>query len=117
MVSAVPTAATVRPVLATCCSTARVAPTGRGRSAWRQLRPSAEVQADGWSPCEPTATKPAELAATAIICLAPGPSSAPAVPAEDAVPARCQPVRPADHQAAATVRPETTWPLRTCLTF
>ena len=116
MVSAVPTAATVRPVLATCCSTARVAPTGRGRSAWRQLRPSAEVQADGWSPCEPTATKPAELAATAIICRVPGPSSAPAVPPRS-VPARCQPVRPADHQAAATVRLETTWPLRTCLTF
>ena len=47
VMNAVPTAATVRPALATCCSTARVAPTGRGRSAWRQLRPSVEVQADG----------------------------------------------------------------------
>ena len=48
-----------------------------------------------------------------VICRAPGPSSAPAV----ASPARCQPVRLADHQAAATVRPETTWPFWTCLTF
>ena len=59
VVTAVPTATTTRPTLATCSSAARVEPTGMGRSARRQVRPpSAEVQADGWSPCEPTATKP-----------------------------------------------------------
>src|SRR3954469_16352292 len=46
-VTAVPTAATVRPRLVTCSSMARVTPAGSGRSACRQLWPSAEVQAEG----------------------------------------------------------------------
>ena len=116
VVTAAPTAVTTRPALATSFSAARVEPTGRGRSACRQVRPpSAEVQADGWLPCEPTATNPdppeMDRAVTAVICRSPVPSSAPAV----ASPARCQPVRTADHQTAATVRTEVT-PLRTCLT-
>src|SRR6266851_7186746 len=97
LVTAVPTAATVAPVLATCSRAARVAPAGSGRSACCHVRPFAEVQADGWSPCEPTATNPAELTATAVIRRSPGPSSAPSV----ASPVRCQPFRVADHQAAA----------------
>src|SRR5215470_12829411 len=68
VVVAVPTATTTRPAFATCSSTARVVPGGRGRSACRQVRPSAEVQADGWLPCEPTATNPDPPAATAVIC-------------------------------------------------
>src|SRR6516225_362682 len=114
VVTAVPTATTTRPALATCSSAAREEPTGSGRSACRQVRPpSAEVQADGWLPCEPTAANPDPLAVTAVICRAPVPSSAPAV----ASPARCQPDRTADHQTAATVRTETTRPLRTCSTL
>jgi hypothetical protein len=114
VVTAVPTATTTRPALATCSSVARVEPTGMGRSAWRQVRPpSAEVQADGWSPCEPTATKPAPPAVTAVICRSPVPSSAPPV----ASPPRCQPVRVSDHQTAASVRAATTRPFCTRLTF
>src|SRR5690349_3869883 len=115
VVTAVPTATTTRPALATCSSTARVEPTGTGRSAWRQLRPpSAEVQADGWAPCEPTATKPAgPLAVTAVSCRSPVPSSAPAAASAP----RRQPVRVADHQTAASVRTETTRPFAICLIF
>ena len=123
VVTAVPTATTTRPTLATWSSAARVEPTGRGRSARRQVRPpSAEVQADGWSPCEPTATKPdppeadppeTDRAATAFICRLPVPSSAPAVASAP----RCQPDRVADHQTAASVRTVTTRPFCTCLTF
>ena len=98
VVSAVPTATTVRPLPATCWSTARVAPTGSGTFCWIQaLPPSVEVQAAGASPSAPTATNPRGPAVTPSICpLAP-----------EGVPARCHPVRPADHQAAATVRPPT----------
>src|SRR5206468_210393 len=117
-----------RPTLATCSSADRVAPTGAGRSARRQVRPpSAEVQADGWLPCEPTATKPdppeadppeadppeTDRAATAFIRRLPVPSSAPAV----ASASRCEPDRVADHQTAAAVRTVTTRPFCTCLTF
>src|SRR5262249_10574587 len=107
VVTAVPAATTVRPLLATCCTTARAAPTGRGRLCWVQASPPpVAVQAAGASPSEPTATNPGAAAVTASICrLGPGPSSAPAAPS----PARCQPARPADHQAAATVRPAVTW--------
>ena len=73
---------------------------GSGRSVWVHVLPSGVVQAAGWRPCEPTATKPPAVAVTASICLLPAPSSAP-VPAS---PARSQPVSPADHHAAATVR-------------
>jgi hypothetical protein len=101
VVSAVPTAATARPSLATCCSTALVAPTGRGRPTCFQFRPSGEVQAAAWSPAEPTATKPCGPAVTAIIWVAYG--------LPPGVPARCQPIRPPDHQAAAIMRPEMAW--------
>jgi hypothetical protein len=96
VMSAVPTAATARPSLATCCSTALVAPTGSGRLTWFQFRPSAEVQTAAWSPAAPTATKPRGPAVTASIWVAPWLASG--------VPARCQPASPADHQAAAIVR-------------
>src|SRR4051795_4731038 len=67
-VTAVPTAAPVRPRLVTCSSMARVTPAGSGRSACRQLWPSAEVQAEGRLPCAPTATKPARPAVAATLC-------------------------------------------------
>ena len=106
VVTAVPTATTVRPLLATCCNTALVDPIGTGRSAWRQVRPSGEIQAEAWLPSEPTATKPPERAATASICLlAPDPAAPSRAPAAASV-ARSQSVRPADHQAAAMVRSE-----------
>src|SRR5580693_2199624 len=107
VVTAVPVATTVRPLLATCCSTALAEPTGTGRFAWRQVRPSGETQAEAWFPSDPTATKPPERATTASIC-SPAPDPAdPAPPSRApaaASPARSQPVRPADHQAAAIVR-------------
>ena len=83
---------------------------GGARVTARQVRPFGEIQAPGRVPTEPTATKPSASAAAASICReAPGPSSAPAAAS---VP-RCQPVSPADHQAAATVRPAS-WPATAC---
>src|SRR5580700_5922650 len=92
VVSAVPTATTVRPLLATYWSTARVAPTGSGTFCWVQAWPFGEVQAAAAWPAAPTATKPCGPAVTACICRAPfwAPGVSPGV---STVP-RCQPVRP-----------------------
>ena len=105
-VADMPTATIRRPLTVTRWSWARTEFMGSARVTARQVRPLAEIQAPGWAPADPTATKPPALAVAASICReAPGPSSAPA----DASVPRCQPVRPADHQAAATVRPATAW--------
>ena len=110
-VSAVPTATTSWPRLATWFSTVLVVPAGSGRFTSVQACPSAEVQAEAPAPAEPTATNPCGPAVTASICrLVLGPSSAPGPPVADTASApRCQPARSADHQAAAIVRPPVTW--------
>ncbi len=112
VVSAEPTATTAAPLLATWVSAARAAPTGSGTFCWVQVRPpSAEAQAAGASPSEPTAMNPRRTAVTARICRWPPARPGRLLPrsAETASPARCQPVSPVDHQAAATVRPAMTW--------
>src|SRR5579862_1883149 len=104
VVRTVPTATTAGPSLATRCSTARRTPIGSGTATLVQAWPFGDTHADGWLPAQPTATKPRGLAVTASICAA-APSRAPG----NASPARRQPVRPADHQAAAIGRPAEIW--------
>src|SRR6516164_1710488 len=104
-VSSVPAAATRFALAATYARAALTAEPGSGSVTSDQVRPVADSQAAGCVPAEPTAVYPAGVAVTASICLSPAPSSAPG----RASAARCQPLRPAACQAAATVRPPACW--------
>src|SRR5262249_11498318 len=104
-VTSVPAAATLFALAATYANAAPTAEPGSGSVTSDQVRPVADSQAAGCVPADPTAANPAGVAVTAFIWLSPAPSSAPGrAPA-----ARCQPVRPAACQAAATVRPPACW--------